>query len=313
LLGNEDFLKRQVLLSIRSLVFGDEQSQFGFSSHAGDKAEFAAIRNELETLPFLCNHRLVLVETADPFVTRFRAALEKYVTEPAATGILVLDVKAWPATTKLAKLVDNAGTIVCKAPTAYRLPDWCTKWAASRLGKQLAAPAAKLLVDLVGTEMGVLDQELTKLAIYVGSQARIETKDVDQLVAHSRAENIFRIFDCMGVGDTGKALGLMDRLFDQGEDPHRIFGAFSMQLRRLAQAAALCRQGTPVGVALENVDIPPFARQSCEQQMRHLGGRRADKLYSRLLETDLGLKGGSQLPPRTLLERLVVQLAKKEK
>ncbi|HEV3202907.1 MAG TPA: DNA polymerase III subunit delta [Gemmataceae bacterium] len=311
--GDEDFLKRQALLSLRSLVFGEEQNEFGFSRYAGDKVEFAAIRNELETVPFLCPHRLVVVDNADPFVTRFRSALEKYVAEPAATGILVLDVKTWPATTKLAKLVDSAGTIVCKAPAAYRLGDWCIKWAASRHGKQLGAPAAKLLVDLVGAEMGMLDQELAKLAIFVGSSSRIETKEVDQLVGNSRAEKVFRIFDAIGAGDSGNALGLLDRLLNQGEDPHRILGAFSLQLRRLAQASALCRDGKPLGVALEQVDIPPFARQSCEQQMRHLGRRRADKLYSWLLEADLGLKGGSQLPPRTLLERLVVQLAKKEK
>ena len=47
-----------------------------------------------------------------------------------------------------------------------------------------------------------------------------------------------------------------------------------------------------------------------EQQLRHLGRRRLDRLYDWLLEADLGLKGSSQLPPRTLLERMVVQLAR---
>jgi hypothetical protein len=34
-----------------------------------------------------------------------------------------------------------------------------------------------------------------------------------------------------------------------------------------------------------------------------------DRLYDWLLEADLGMKGGSALPPRTLLERLVLRLA----
>jgi DNA polymerase-3 subunit delta len=45
--------------------------------------------------------------------------------------------------------------------------------------------------------------------------------------------------------------------------------------------------------------------------MKHLGRRRLGKLYDWLMEVDLGLKGGSLLPPRTLLERLVVRLARK--
>jgi DNA polymerase-3 subunit delta len=70
-------------------------------------------------------------------------------------------------------------------------------------------------------------------------------------------------------------------------------------------------QGESLPSALEKAGVPPFGRRNAEQQLRHLGRRRLDRVYDWLLETDLGLKGSSQLPPRTLLERLVVQLARK--
>jgi hypothetical protein len=62
--------------------------------------------------------------------------------------------------------------------------------------------------------------------------------------------------------------------------------------------------------ALERAGVPPFARRQAEQQLRHLGRRRLDALYDLLLQTDFGIKGASPLPPRTLMERLVVQLAR---
>jgi DNA polymerase-3 subunit delta len=83
-----------------------------------------------------------------------------------------------------------------------------------------------------------------------------------------------------------------------------------MQLRRLAQAARLSSRGQPLGAALQQVGVPPFAVKGCEQQLRHLGRDRANQLFDWLLDTDLGLKGGSQLPPRTVLERLVIRLAR---
>src|SRR5215831_14225627 len=104
--GDEDFLKRQVLEALQPLVLGPSDRAFGLSTHAGDKAAFAAVHDELQTLPFLAPRRLVVVENADPFVTRYRAALEKYVARPAPHGVLVLDVKSWPANTRLAKAVD---------------------------------------------------------------------------------------------------------------------------------------------------------------------------------------------------------------
>jgi DNA polymerase-3 subunit delta len=309
--GDEEFLKRQVLAALQDLILGDEDRAFGLSTHPGDRATFGAIRDELDTLPFLSSRRLVIVENADPFVTRYRSELEKFVAEPPRTGVLVLEVKSWPSNTRLAKLTPTGATIICKAPPAFKLADWCVQWTAKRHSKQLTGAAAHLLVDLVGPEMGLLDQELTKLAVYAGKSNRIDAADVDKLVGSSREENTWKIFDAIGAGQAREALGILNRLFDQGEEPLRLLGAFSMQLRRLAQAARLNQQEQSLTAALDKAGVPPFAQRGCEQQLRHLGWRRADQLYDWLLDVDQGLKGGSQLPARTLLERLVVQLARK--
>ena len=61
---------------------------------------------------------------------------------------------------------------------------------------------------------------------------------------------------------------------------------------------------------LEEAGVLPFGRAAAEKQMRRLGRRRLGQLYDWLLQTDLGLKGMSPLPPRTLFERLVVELAR---
>lgn len=314
--GDEEFLKRQAKLGIRRLVLGPNDDGFALSSYPGDKAVWADILDELHTLPLLAPRRLVVVENADPFVTRERARLEKLFADTKdkadPTGVLVLDVQTWAANTKLAKATPDSWSIGCKAPASHNLPQWCVQWCARAHGKQLAAGAAKLLVDLVGNEMGLLDKEMEKLAVYAGAAPKIDTKDVDVLVGQSRAENAWQVFDLIGKGQTAEALSFVQRLFDQGEEPMRLLGAFSLQLRRLAQAARLNAQGVTLHDSLNQAGIPawPAARQSAEQQMRHLGRRRLDRLYDWLLETDLGLKGGSQLPPTTLLERLVIRLAR---
>jgi DNA polymerase-3 subunit delta len=308
--GDEDFLKRQVLAALTLRLLGDADPAFALATFPGDKADWSTVRAELDTLPFLSPRRVVVVEAADPFVTRHRAQLEKCVGQPAANGVLILDVKAWPANTKLAKLVPDAQTIVCKAPTPQRLPAWCVDWAATRHGKKLTADAAAWLVELIGPEMGQLDQEIAKLAVYAGEAATVTRADVDQLVGRSRSAETFKIFDAIGTGNAGEALAMLARLFEQGEEPIAILGAFSWQLRRLAQIARLSRQGLSLAAAMERVGVPPFAQRGIEQQLRHLGRRRLDRLYDWLLETDFGMKGGSPLPQRLLLERLVVRLAR---
>jgi DNA polymerase-3 subunit delta len=312
LYGDEPFLKRQVLLALRTRALGEEVDDSAISVYAGDTATFAAVFDELQTAPFFYPRRLVVIENADPFVTNFRGILEKKVADLPATGILVLDVKTWAANTKLYKLVGDESAISCKAPAAYKLPQWCITWCKTHHNKELAVPAASLLVDLVGPEMGLLAQELEKLAVFVGQRGKIEPAEVDLLVGMSREQDIWKIFDAVGTGQTGEALTILDRLLDEGQEPLAILGAFSKKLRSLAQAAQLCGQGKSLRTALEQAGVPPFALQGAEQQLRHLGRPRAERIYDWLLEVNLGLKGGSPLPPRTLLERFVVRLARKE-
>ncbi len=46
-----------------------------------------------------------------------------------------------------------------------------------------------------------------------------------------------------------------------------------------------------------------------EQQLRRIGRQRGGQLYEWLLDADLALKGSSSLPPRLVLERMIVRLA----
>jgi DNA polymerase-3 subunit delta len=308
--GEESFLKRQAIRVIRNAAVGPEADEQAVAVKAGDTATFADVFDELETLPFFFPRRLVVVDNADPFVTEHRAELERKVGSLPSTGTLVLDVKSWAANTRLAKLVDNTATIVCKAPPSASVPGWCSEWAQAHHGKQLPSPAARLLADLVGPELGLLDQELAKLAVFVGKRARIETEDVDRLVGQSRMESTFKIFDAIAAGDSRQALAILDQAFDQGEEPYRILGAFGSQLKKLAQANRLTERGVAPSAALSQVGVPPFAVRGSEQQMRHLGRRRLDRLYDWLLQLYLDMRGNSPLPVRTLFERLVIRLAR---
>jgi DNA polymerase-3 subunit delta len=310
LAGDQDFLKLQVRHVLRQHVLGESADPFALTVLPGDRANFADVIDTVSTRSFFAAQRMVVVQDADPFVTASRDRLERYVANPSTAGILVLEVKTWTSTTRLAKAL-VANTIQCKAPTRAKLPEWCVAWAQSRHQKQLAAPAARSLVDLVGEDMGLLDMELSKLALYVGDRAKITAEDVDHLVSNSREENIWKIFDHIGEGDAGSAVRLLDHLMTQGEDFFKLLGAMASSLRKLAQAGRLSQQGTPISEALERAGVPPFVRRGAEQQMRHLGRGRLNRLYDWLLETNMLARTTDGPPKELLLERLIVQLARK--
>jgi DNA polymerase-3 subunit delta len=167
-------------------------------------------------------------------------------------------------------------------------------------------------VELVGQQMGVLDSELNKLAVFSGARPAIELVDVDMLVGRSRSANVFGIMDAVGNGQPGTALAILGELFEEGEAPVGILGALGSQLRKLGMAARLNKRGTPLDEAMDRAGVAkwPQARDSARKQMKHLGWNRLDKLFDWLIEVDQGMKGWSQLPERLLLERLIAQLAR---
>ena len=310
--GDEDFLKRRCRSIIEGHILGDTDPSYALSVFDGEDLDFSTIRNEVDSVSFFSDVRLVIVEHAEDFVSNFRPALEKYVVEPSKVGVIVLDVKSFPATTKLAKALPEDAHIICKAPPDYRLPLWCVDWCQSMYDKKLATPASQLLVELVGTGMGQLDQELHKLRDFVGDRPSIEARDVDELVGKSREQVVFKIMDSIGDGKAADALKIVVEMLDRGEEPMKLLAGLGFQLRKLARIARAHKQGATLDDAMAKAGVPNFtaAKDSARKQLKLLGIARLDLLHDWLLEINAGLKGGSELPERLQLERLVTRLAR---
>jgi DNA polymerase III subunit delta len=320
LVGDEDFLKRRCREAIIANILGDADPAFAVSVYSGDKLDFSTVRNDLDTPSFLAPCRIVIVEDADKkptpnseaFLSLHRAALEKDAAKPSSVGVLVLDVKTFPETTKLAKALPDAAKIVCKSPYTDKLIAWCIGWAKNRHNKRLTPDAAGLLVELVGPAMGLLDQELEKLATAIGAKPAIEAEDVDRLVGRSSSADVFRILDAIGDGRPRAALGILEALLAEGEDPMAILAPLSSQLRKLASVGRGLANRETLGQAMDAAGVPKWekARVGCEKQVKWLGLRRLAQLTNWLVEIDLGFKGGNPLPREVQLERLIVKLAR---
>lgn len=315
--GDERFLKRLVIETLRREALG-EDNDFSQTVFSGDTAALRDVLDELDTVSlFGPGGRFIVVEDADDFVSRYRAELEDYVAKPAKASTLLLDVKSWPSNTRLAKAIAASGlTIEATAPTAAKLRKWLAAWSQKRHGKQLAGDALDLLLEIVGPQPGLLDQELAKLSAAIGDAPAIDVRQVEELVGGWRAKTTWEMLDAALAGDAPTALVELDRLLIGGENPIGLLGQVGSTLRRLAAATRLVEEAEQAGrraslrAALEEVGVRPFVVAKSESQLRQLGRQRAGKLCQWLLDADLALKGDSQLPARTVLEQLVVRMAR---
>ncbi|HEY4759972.1 MAG TPA: DNA polymerase III subunit delta [Thermoguttaceae bacterium] len=314
--GDDLFLRRQALLKLREAVLGGEEGDFSFTAFEGDKANLRDVLDELDTVAMFGGKRLVAVEEADDFVSHNRQQLEDYVSRPSRMGVLVLDLDSFPANTRLYKLIDAQGLLIdCSTPAEARLTKWLVDWAKQQHNIQISAAAADALVELVGPELGLLDQEVAKLVISVGEEKRITPELVGRYVGSWRAKTAWEMLDAALDGNVREALRQLDRLMTSGEQPVGILGQISASLRRFAAATRLVLQAETAGrrislsQALERAGVKQFVLQKAERQLRRLGRQRGAQLYQWLLETDLDLKGQSAMPARLIVERLILRLA----
>ena len=326
--GDEAYLKREVIRSLCRQVCGDQpDSTFSWQSFLGKEVEWRDVSDALASLSLFGGggQRAAVVEEADTFVTRHRTQLEDYVAHPPEGAVLVLDVKTWPGNTRLAKAVAGQGlTLKCGPPDrgaelgAFKrsLSKWLIQRAASEEAN-LPAAAVAMLLELLPLSVGLLDQEVAKLALLVGPKGTISTDVVRQNVGGWRAQKTWDMIDAMADGNAASALDQLDRLLRAGEQPIGLLAQISSTLRRFAATARLIemaesRGGRPqLRQALEQAGAPKFKLSDAERQLKRIGRGRASRLNDWLLEADLALKGHNSPPARarTELERLIVRLS----
>ena len=309
LYGEQHALKRAVLERLSELVLGNDEDRLGLTRFAGDQVDLKTVCDELRTISMWGSSRLVAVDEADRFVSENREGLERYLQKPAKNSVLVLDVKTWPKTTRLAKAVPKVGLDVeCSPLSGNDLIRWMADTAKNEHGKSLSRESAALIRDLAGDDLGLLEQELAKLSAFVGERKTIEPADVQALVGGWATETTWSIAAAVRRGDTGEALDLLNQLLDAGESAHKILGGLTFVFRRLAQAALRAGQGRALDRALGEAGVFPRDLGESAAYLRRLGRAQAERLTSQLLEADGALKGAVIVPERQVLETLVVKL-----
>lgn len=307
--GDDPYLRHEALKVVVQATIPGDEADIGVSRFQGDATTLADVLDELRTLPFFSKRRVVLVDDADPFVSKYRKELEGYIESPSETGNLILMVKSLPGNTRLAKLTAKAGLAIdCSTPNESDLLPWMTKHATS-LKSKLEPAAARLLLELVGPELGLLASEIDKLSIYTADSGTIRRDDVARLVEAGRLENVWKVLDAATEGNGSLAAKLLDDLISAGEHPVPLLAAMVSSLLKVHHAGRLRAARLSLADACRSAGIAPFAVERTGRQHGHLGPGRVDRLPAVLLKADLDIKGGSQLEPRVVLETLLVWLS----
>jgi DNA polymerase-3 subunit delta len=202
LVGSDSFRQLQALHDILAAMPADVQRV----DVEGDRAELAEVLDELRSFAMFGGAKLVVVREADAFISRFREQLEDYVANPSQSGTLVLRLNSLPANQRIYKAIAKTGKIEdCNPPKdAVR---WAADHGQSAHGIKLSPDAARLLVELVGNDLGRLDGELAKLALQADDRGgKVDADAVTNSAAFQREQEMWDMTNELAAGNAAAAL-----------------------------------------------------------------------------------------------------------
>jgi DNA polymerase-3 subunit delta len=216
---------------------------------AGEGDPLAAF-DAARTLPMLGELRLVEIRNLDEAPPSLFEALVAYAGAPSAGAVVLASGRAFP---KVEKGGSNWGVRVKNALKENGLlvqleggdldPITFATEAAGQRGKILAGQDAALLVENVGTDLGHLEQEIEKLATYVGEASRITGEDIAAATTMLAEAVIWDLTTGLACRDAALALPALERLQSSGDDARKLLGMIAWQMRELLRAAELLAGG----------------------------------------------------------------------
>jgi DNA polymerase-3 subunit delta len=326
--GKDEFLVKNECERLLDELIKPEQRTTGLWRTEGRDIQITNVLDELRTLPFLTDRRVVVIENADKTILKSpkedeenkeeakettpdnRKILERYFDNPSSTGILVMTVSSWPSNTRLAKKLPKVGKLIeIGELKSSSLVSYIRNYARQQHSKELSYNAAQMLIELAGDEPGVLCSEIDKLAAYTNSAKAITEKDIAALVGRNRIFDAFEVIDSMTAGDTGKAFEKLRIMFQSDrEAEYKVVGAFAWHFRRMFNASAMLKEGFSPDVVSKKLRI--WNRNEFFETLKKMTLEKIGDCLRQLAEIDYRIKTG-QTTAQTAIEAFIVNLATK--
>lgn len=290
LVGADGFLQGEALAELLAALGPDAQR----GDVDGATASASEVFDEVRSFAMFGGSRVVVVRDADAFITRHREALEDYAAAPSAGNVLVLRVASLPKNQRIYKAIDKLGGVVaCEPPKSSGLPKWIVDRGKKKHGLGVSTDAARLLADLVGDDLGGIDNELGKLALQ-SDDGKVTPSQIAGGVAFRREQQMWTMTDALSRGEPDAALHTWRQLL--ATDPSAEFRAVTwlgIWLEKAGGALDLKRQGVrPFDIAKRLRVWPANQIDGLLATADALGQAGVRQLTDRLAQLDYRTKTG---------------------
>jgi DNA polymerase-3 subunit delta len=326
-IGEDDFSIRQALEEIKKSL-GDPAALLPNTMVLeGGKVTPEQLRAACETVPFLAEKRLVIVEGLfERFAPKgwngkkkaarqtdaaeaYQPFIEGFKNLPPFTELVLLGGDIKTNNPLLRELAAAAKIKTFPALKGGQINQWVEKRMASQgKGASISKKAVDLLVRLVGGDLWTMANEVDKLVLYTAGRA-IEEADIKAVVSSVQDASVFNMVDAIIESRVAAAQQLLQQLFSQGAEPAYILVMLARQTRIIFQVKEMRDAGRSRGEIQSRLGLKSdFVIRKAWEQSDKYSPARLREVYHRLLDADIAIKTGRYGSPELVLDILIAEL-----
>ena len=280
-------------------------SDFGLDTLEGAGLAAARLQDAVLQAPFLDPYRVVFVRMVPANRAESLAAAMAEI--PPTTRLLLTAAGRISAANKLAKAISAAGGQVEEMQhlKGRALGEWASKRAVERHG--LTPAMAAQVVRVSPPDLSIIDSELTKLAAYKASGAKLAPEVVAELLAGGREDEIFRLTDNLLPHPTAQALDIARNLTRGGMQPTSVAYRMARHIALVLAVKARQERGESLQQVQEDMSEHRFVVQKAFDAAQQANPDRLEQALKQIRDYEWEVKSGqvdAELGLDVLLTRL---------
>jgi DNA polymerase-3 subunit delta len=266
LFGDDSFRKEETGRALVDWHLDPGTKDFNLDPLRGTEVSVEDLASVLATPPMMAEWRVVILREVEGLAPspKARTALLKTVEKPPP-GLALIMLASVPSGSKAkfyGELKRKARSVEFPEVGPNDVPGWLVAWVSSRHGVEMKEDAARALGGAVGTDLGVLAQEVEKLSSMVDEGEPITVEVVRRSGMSIPTQDRWEWFDLVGTRNFEKAMRTLPVLLGQGESGVYLSMGLATHLLRLG----LVRTGGQRALEETLVTMAPRARSWVAQK-----------------------------------------------
>ena len=276
----------------------EEINEFNFINYDAYKTPLHEIVNDAETIPFMSNKKVVVVNNAY-FLGNERPKLdfeqsfdelERYLDNQVKDTVLIFTYQSKGLKdSKIMKKIKSKASI--KSVTSLNEKDLHTlvKNMFKERKTNISYEALSELIRRVGNDLIGLSNEVEKLSAYKND---LNLEDINLLVSKKLDDNVFEMIDYLFQRKLDKVFEIYSDLKLMGSEPITLIALVASQVRFLYQLGVLSNKGYSEAKIASELKVHPYRVKLGLKKLKDTNKKRLEAMLLGLSDLDYNIKTG---------------------